>query len=64
MNTHEMSPYELRALFEEAHYHQTISDIVSLIMQYGEDKVTQDIHDMLLRIECVMQPPTEIIEYV
>ena len=37
--THEMSPYELQAVYEEAHYHQCISDIVSLMLEYGDEQV-------------------------
>jgi hypothetical protein len=59
-----MSNYELQAVFEEAHYHQTLDDIVDLIIKYGEDKITQEIHDRLLRIECIMSPPTEVYDYV
>ena len=64
MSTHMMSNYELQAVFEEAHYHQTIDDIVDLMMKHGEDKITQAIHDKMLVIECIMSPPTEVYDYV
>jgi len=59
--THEMSPYELQAVYEEAHYHQCISDIVSLMLEYGDEQVFGDIKEMLLKLKCIMQPPTEVI---